>query len=94
MTPHDQQKALVLEWLAESDNKDTMALRHVALEILEERQAKIERLQAIIQEQRELWELIRYDLNALDDSRHRVRFMGLHNPIGKCKAAEAGGDDE
>lgn len=43
--------------------------------------AEIERLRAIVLEQKELWKLAKRDLNAL---------MELYDPIGKCEAAEAG----
>ena len=41
----------------------------------------------IIENQIELWELIKDRLNAIDDERGEVRFMDLHNPIGRLQKA-------
>jgi hypothetical protein len=50
-------------------------------------EAKVKRLREEIKTQIELWEIEEPLVNAVDDSRHQVRFMKLHSPIGSAKQA-------
>lgn len=53
---------------------------------------EIERLKAELAEQKKLWTLAAPELNANDDNSFAVRFMDLHDPIGRIDLVLKGGE--
>ena len=50
-------------------------------------QSKVKTLREALEEDKEIWTCAKSDLNRMDDFNHRVRFMELHDPIGKVDKA-------
>jgi len=57
--------------------------------ILKQRIAELEKA---LKAQEEIWEVVRGDLDHLDNGRGQVRRMELHDPVGKIRQALKGGD--